>query len=148
MIELLLLIEPWMFFVCGLIILAIGVILGEITVLPWISLAVFSVGIADFFALSAINQIIVFSVVLFLSIYMSHKFISVKGENGSIAESVDDLVNQTIIVSKLEGSDSKIGQGLSNSGKSWNVEHVEGESLALGKKYICTAINGITLLIK
>ena len=148
MINLLSLIEPWMFFTCALALLAIGVITGEITILPWIALAVFSVGIADFFGLSTIGQILVFCFVLFVSIYLSHKFISIKGRQNSIAESSSDLVNKTIIITKIQRDKSNFGIGLSASGKSWNVKHEEGVGLEIGKKYSCTSTNGITLIVK
>ena len=148
MIDLLSLIEPWMFFTCALALLAIGVTTGEITILPWIALAVFSVGIADFLGLSTIGQIVVFCLVLFVSIYLSHKFISIKGRQNSIAESSSDLVNKTIIITKIQRDKSNFGIGLSASGKSWNVQHEEGVELEIGKKYYCTSTNGITLIIK
>jgi membrane protein implicated in regulation of membrane protease activity len=147
MFEIINLIEPWMFLVAAILLVAAGVIIGEVTILPWLSFAIFFVGIADFLDLSVQSQLIVFCVVFFASVYLSHRYISLEGRQPLIAEVITDMVGQKVTVTRLEANKPDVGSALSQNGKAWNVRHAQNEMLRIDRRYTCTAVSGITLMV-
>ena len=147
MFEVINLFEPWMFFVAAVLLVAAGVMLGEVTIIPWLSVAILFVGIADFLHLSVQSQLIVFCVVFFASVYLSHRYISLAGKQPLIAEGVADMVGEKVIVTRVEKNKPGVGSALSENGKIWNVRHAKNKNLQLDRNYICGAVSGITLTV-
>ena len=147
MFEIINLIEPWMFLVAAILLVAAGVIIGEVTILPWLSFAIFFVGIADFLDLSVQSQLIVFCVVFFASVYLSHRYISLAGKQPLIAEGITDMVGENVTVTRVEENKPGVGSALSENGKIWNVRHTKNKNLQLDHSYICEAVSGITLTV-
>ena len=147
MFEIINLIEPWMFLVAAILLVAAGVIIGEVTILPWLSFAIFFVGIADFLDLSVQSQLIVFCVVFFASVYLSHRYISLAGKQPLIAEGIADMVGENVTVTRVEENKPGVGSALSENGKIWNVRHTKNKNLQLDHSYICGAVSGITLTV-
>tara|TARA_B100000795_G_C22538841_1_gene338029 strand:+ start:144 stop:614 length:471 start_codon:yes stop_codon:yes gene_type:complete len=147
MFEIINLIEPWMFLVAAILLVAAGVIIGEVTILPWLSFAIFFVGIADFLDLSVQSQLIVFCVVFFASVYLSHRYISLAGKQALIAEGIADMVGEKVTVTRVEKNKPGVGSALSENGKIWNVRHTKNKNLQLDHSYICEAVSGITLTV-
>ena len=147
MFEIINLIEPWMFLVAAILLVAAGVIIGEVTILPWLSFAIFFVGIADFLDLSVQSQLIVFCVVFFASVYLSHRYISLAGKQPLIAEGIADMVGENVTVTRVEENKPGVGSALSENGKIWNVRHTKNKNLQLDHSYICEAVSGITLTV-
>ncbi|MCS5551500.1 MAG: hypothetical protein NZ811_08300 [Gammaproteobacteria bacterium] len=147
MFEVINLLEPWMFFVSAILLVAAGVMLGEVTIIPWLSVAIFVTGIADFLHLSVQSQLIVFCVVFFASVYLSHRYISLAGKQPLIAEGIADMVGQKVTVSQVDTNKSGVGSALSENGKVWNVRHAKNKTLQLDRSYMCAAVSGITLIV-
>lgn len=141
------LIEPWMFFVFALSLLAISAMISELTIIPWVCLAITCVGIVDYYNFSVINQIIVFSVTLFLSVYLTRRISSKVPTKTLISESTNDLISRSLKVCEVNLDNSSCGKALSSSGKKWNVEHKKNKALKLHKEYRCLEVSGITIII-
>ena len=147
MFEIINLVEPWMFFVTAIVLVATGVMLGEISIIPWLSAAIFFAGIADFFQLTVQSQLIIFCGTFFTSVYLSHRYISLAGRQPLIAEVIEDMVGEKVTVTRLESSKPDVGSALSQNGKAWNVRHAQNEMLRIDQRYMCTAVSGITLMV-
>lgn len=141
------LLEPWTFFIAAIFLIAVAVMIGEITIIPWISLAIIFVGIADYFQMSVENQLIVFCLVLIVSIYLSHRFISVEGVQPLIAEEITDMIGKKVTVVKVEPLVLDSGSARSENGKVWNVRHAKNQNLLINHEYLCSGVSGITLII-
>jgi len=141
-------INPWAFFVLALTLLAISAIVDELTIIPWLCLAITCVGVADYFSFSVINQLAVFSVTLLASIYISRRYSSKTSTESFISESINDLVLQSVNVCEVNVENSANGRAISSSGKKWKVEHKKNKPLVINEKYICVEVIGITLKIE
>lgn len=141
------LIEPWMFIVFALSLLAISAMINELTIIPWVCLAITCVGIVDYYNFSIINQIIVFSVTLSVSVYLTRRISSKVPSKTLISESINDLISRSVKVCEVNQDNSCYGKALSSSGKKWNVEYKKNKPLTLHKKYRCLQVTGITIII-
>jgi membrane protein implicated in regulation of membrane protease activity len=141
------LVEPWTFFIAAIFLIAVAAMIGEITIIPWISLAIVFVGIADYFQMSVENQLIVFCLALSVSTYLSHRFISIAGAQPLIAEEISDMVGKKVTVVKVEPHGLESGSARSENGKIWNVRHSKNQKLLMNHEYLCSGVSGITLII-
>jgi len=95
-------IEPWMWFAAAVVLLPIAASIGEVTILPWISLALVFVGIADIFVFSVEIQLVTFCLVFFSSIVLSHRFLSSDTNQPLIAEGVGDMVGRELKITSID----------------------------------------------
>ncbi len=142
------LLEPWSFFLTAMILIAVAAVMGEVSIIPWISLAIVVMGISDFFQLSIENQLIVFCTSFFVSIYLSHRYLSLGAKQPLIAEEIADMVGENITVFQVGINNSNTGSARSKNGKVWNVQSVANENLIINHEYICSDITGVTLIVK
>ena len=141
-------IEPWMWFAAAVVLLPIAASIGEVTILPWISLALVFVGIADIFVFSVEIQLVTFCLVFFSSIVLSHRFLSSDTNQPLIAEGVGDMVGRELKITSIDPTNLFSGTAVSETGKVWNVQHLNQQSLENHKAYRCSGSSGITLFIE
>lgn len=140
-------VEPWMWLSAAILLLPIAASLGEVNILPWLSLSLIFVGIADALSLNIEFQLITFCSIFLCSIILSHKFLSSDISQPLIAESIQDMVGKEITVKDVSAIDSLFGIAVSETGKSWEVQSSENTSLEKNKIYRCSGYTGITLKI-
>ena len=115
-------IDPGVWFSVAVVILPIAAIIGEISILPWLSLSLFFVGIADALSLSIEIQLITFSGLFFSSVIFSHRFLSSDTNQPLIAESIGDMVGKSVMVKDVDTANPMTGKAESETGKIWNVQ--------------------------
>jgi membrane protein implicated in regulation of membrane protease activity len=141
-------IEPWMWFAAAVVLLPIAASIGEVTILPWISLALVFVGITDIFVFSVEIQLVTFCLVFFSSIVLSHRFLSSDTNQPLIAEGVGDMVGRELKITSIDPTNLFSGTAVSETGKVWNVQHLNQQSLENHKTYRCSGSSGINLFIE
>ena len=130
-------------------VLALSALVGEFSLLPWIALACFGAGLANYLGASADAQLFWFSVVLVVSVISSRKLFRQGTEKAkSITESVDEMVGQELTVSRVDRKSPQFGEGQSITGKTWRIEQVDGKGLAETNKVSCVGIRGISLIVE
>ena len=141
-------IDPWIWFSIAIVTLPIAAMIGEISILPWLSLSLFFVGIVDFLGFSIEIQLITFSIFFFSSIVFSHRFLSSDSNQPLIAESIGDMVGKSLLVTEIDASNPAIGKAESETGKTWNVQSSNHNNLEKNTSYYCSGYSGITLHLK
>jgi len=142
-------IEPWMFWSLGVILFALAAISAEVSVLPWIALSTFAVGIADYLGFSINLQLFVFSLSLLCFIFVSRRVLKsdLKGLDAGITEAVSDMAGKTVIIRSLDESSGR-GIATGKTGREWNVLIEKGSSVSVGQSCRVKRIEGINLVVE
>ena len=138
----------WIIWSLALLLLGLSALIGEFSILPWLSLALASAGLANFFGASTDAQLFWFSLVLVLSVLASRKlFRQGSVGNEQITETLTDMVGAKLTVRSVDKKYADRGEGLSSSGKLWSIEHINGVSLTNSETVVCVSTSGISLLV-
>lgn len=138
----------WIIWSLALLLLGLSAVIGEFSILPWLSLALASAGLASFYGASTDAQLFWFSLVLVSSVIASRKlFRQGSADNEQITETLTDMVGAKLTVRSVDKKLAERGEGLSRSGKLWNIEHIDGSSLTNNETVICVSTSGISLLV-
>jgi membrane protein implicated in regulation of membrane protease activity len=141
-------ITPSQFLIIVLLILSLAVIIGDSEITPWVAASIIIVSGVDFIGGSPLIQLISFSVSFFFFIFYARKILYKNQNENNITENIDSMLNQKIVVKKINQDDSSSGVGLSSSGKMWNIRCELGCSISLNSEYECFKIEGLTLVVK
>ncbi len=141
-------ITPSQFLIIVLLILSLAVIIGDSEITPWVAASIIIVSGIDFIGGSPLIQLISFSVSFFFFIFYARKILYKNQNENNITENIDSMLNQKIVVKKINQDDSSSGVGLSSSGKMWNIRCESGCSVSLNSEYECFKIEGLTLVVK
>lgn len=138
----------WIIWSLALVLLGLSALIGEFSILPWLSLALASAGLANFYGASTDAQLFWFSLVLVLSVLASRKlFRQGRSDNEQITETLTDMVGAKLTVRSVDKKYAERGEGLSRSGKLWTIEHINGVSLSNNETVVCVSTSGISLLV-
>jgi membrane protein implicated in regulation of membrane protease activity len=138
----------WIIWSAALVVLGLSALIGEFSILPWLSAAIASAGLADFYGASSDAQLLWFSVVLILSVIASRTVFRQSNQSDiEITQTLGDMVGAELIVRSVDKKNVERGEGLSTSGRLWSIEHVKGASLIQSETVICVSTSGISLLV-
>lgn len=139
----------WIIWSIALAVLGASALAGEFAILPWLAAALAAAGIASFLGAGTEAQLFWFSLILVVTVFASRKIFvhSTQQVAGIITETTDELVGALITVDTVAKTTPSRGEGRTQSGKVWSVEHCNGEILQKNQVYVCEAVEGIRLKI-
>ena len=139
----------WIIWTLALMVLGASALVGEVAILPWLAAALAAAGIANFLGAGTDAQLFWFSFILIVTVFASRKIFrqSLNQVAGVITETTDELIGTLITVDIVMKITPSRGEGRTQSGKVWNVEHCTGAILRKNQVYVCEAVEGIRLKI-
>ena len=138
----------WIIWSAALAVLGLSALIGEFSILLWLSAAIASAGLANFYGASSDAQLLWFSVVLVSSVIASRTVFRQSSQSDrEITQTLGDMVGTKLVVRSVDKKNAERGEGLSASGRLWSIDHVKGASLIEGETVICVSTSGISLLV-